>query len=123
MTEENSMKFNAMKDGLAGLPEGIENERVGPMIGVATIALNMALKYHDINTVQDGTLYQQYKLEGRNMRNLHLDEVFHTAMQIEAHLIAANKRVAKMMVLACLEDETGTQGVEIDPAIAPDSKD
>ena len=105
-TGEESMKFDTVKDGLAGLPEGIENEPVGPMVGIDTIALNMALKYHDITTVQDGTLYQQFKLEGKNMHGLHLDEVFHTAVQIEQHLIAANKRVAQMMVLACLHEET-----------------
>lgn len=46
------------EDGTAGLPEEIKHEPVGPMIGVVTIALNLALKYHDINTVQDGTLKQ-----------------------------------------------------------------
>ena len=50
--------------------------RIGPAVGVASIALNMAMKYHDINTVQDGALYQQYKLEGKNMRPLHFDMVF-----------------------------------------------
>lgn len=67
---------------------------IGPWVGVASIALNMAIKYHDINTVQDGALYQQYKLEGRNMRSLHIDMVFETAMQIEKHLIRSHKRIA-----------------------------
>lgn len=78
---------------------------VGPRIGIATIALNMSMKYHDIGTVQDGALYQQYKLEGKNLTPLHLDMVFETAIEIEKHLIAANKRVAAMMV-AALIDET-----------------
>ena len=90
-------------DAAAGLPDEIKDEPIGPMISVATIALNLALKYHDINTVQDGVLYQQYKMEGKNLPSLHLDEVFHTALQIEVHLIAANKRVARLMVLAALE--------------------
>lgn len=105
MTEEKSTMSFTKEDGLAGLPEETKNERVGPMIGVATIALNMALKYHDINTVQDGILYQQYKLEGKNMHGLHMDMVFDTAKQIERHLIAANTRVAKLMVSAAFYDD------------------
>ena len=84
------------------------------MIGVAAIALNMAMKYHDISTVQDGTLYQQYKLEGRNMVPLHMDMVFETAIQIEQHLISANKRVARMMVLAALDErEPDAENAEV----------
>jgi hypothetical protein len=80
---------------------------VGPCIGIATIALNMSMKYHDINTVQDGQLYQQYKLEGRNMHGLHIDMVFETAKQIEQHLVAANKRVSALLVasFAAMSDE------------------
>ena len=91
---------------LGALAKHMGSMPVAPAHGIAAIALQMALKYHDIATVQDGTLYQQYKLEGKNMHGLHLDEVFHTAVQIEQHLIAANKRVAQMMVLACLPEET-----------------
>ena len=72
--------------------------RVGPHVGVATIALNMAMKYHDISTVQDGTLYQQYKLEGRNMAPLHLDMVFETAIHIERHLVKSNERIMLMLL-------------------------
>lgn len=103
--ERQPASFNVREDGLAGLPAEVTNAAVGPMVGISAIALNMALKYHDINTVQDGVLYQQYKMEGRNVRDLHLDMVFETAIQIEEHLIAANKRVAKMLVFAALDDE------------------
>lgn len=72
--------------------------RIGPMVGVAAIALNMAMKYHDINTVQDGALYQQFKLEGKNLQPLHLELVFETAIQIEKHLVEANKRVTDHLV-------------------------
>ncbi len=58
----------------------------------------MAMKYHDIATVQDGTLYQQYKLEGKNFRELHLDMVFETAAQIERHLMASSDRIAGMVI-------------------------
>lgn len=98
---------------------------VGPMIGIATIALNMALKYCDINTVQDGVLYQQYKIEGKNLNALHLDMVFETAMQIEKHLVAANKRVSQMIVAQALaEEDFDADGVEPDTAASePDEAD
>lgn len=67
---------------------------IGPWVGVASIALNMAMKYHDISTIQDGALYQQYKLEGRNIRTIGLDDVFETAVRIEKHLIKSHKRIA-----------------------------
>ncbi len=76
---------------------------IGPWVGVASIALNMAMKYHDINTIQDGALYQQYKLEGRNMRSLHIDMVFETAMQIEKHLVRSHKRIADALLEQLVE--------------------
>ncbi len=72
--------------------------------GIAAIALNLALQYHNINTVQDGQLYQQYKLEGRNMTALHLDHVFETAIKMEMHLIGASDRIAKLIVDAIADD-------------------
>jgi hypothetical protein len=91
----------------------IGNVSVAPAVGIAAIALNMALKYHDINTVQDGALYQQYKLEGRNMKTLHLDHVFETAIRMEAYLLGASERIAKLLVDAIaepLEDEQQAEG-------------
>lgn len=71
---------------------------VAPAHGIAAMALGFALKYCDINTVQDGALYQQYKIEGRNMHALHLDHVFETAIAIEKHLLASSDRIAAMLV-------------------------
>ena len=81
----------------AGLPA---NTPVAPAHGIAAIALSMAMKYHDIATVQDGALYQQYKLEGKNMIPLHLDMVFETAARMELWLIGASERIAKVLVEA-----------------------
>lgn len=78
--------------------EVIKDTQVAPAHGIAALALNFALKYHDINTVQDGTLYQQYKLEGRNLEALHLDAVFETAVKIEAHLMGASDRIAALLL-------------------------
>lgn len=77
--------------------EPMKDTKIATTHGIAALALNFALKFHDINTVQDGTLYQQYKLEGRNMQNLHLDMVFETAIKIEAHLLASSERIAKLV--------------------------
>lgn len=78
--------------------EPIKDTAVSPAVGIGALALNFALKYHNINTVQDGTLYQQYKLEGRNLRNLHLSDVFETAIEIEGHLLRTSERIARLVV-------------------------
>ena len=54
------------------------------------------MKYHDMGMVKDGALYQQYKLEGRNIRTIGLEDVFETAMKIELHLLGASDRIAKI---------------------------
>lgn len=97
--------------GLGDL-EPVKEAPIAPAQAIAAVALSMAMKYHDITTVQDGTLYQQYKLEGKNLDPLHLDMVFETAMRIEAHLLAASDRIAKIVVDAVTdavikEDDSG----------------
>lgn len=105
-TEDNPL------DALA--PIGDTKLATGP--GVAAIALTLAMKYHDIGTVQDGTLYQQYKLEGKNMVPLHLDMVFETAIRIEAHLLASSDRIARFVVDAVVKaaDEEEASGLATD---------
>ena len=92
-TSELAQPFKEIGDALPNTP-------VAPAHGIAAIALSMAMKYHDIATVKDGALYQQYKLEGKNMRELHLDMVFETAIAIEKHLLASSERIAKIVVNA-----------------------
>lgn len=94
MTEDESNPADALKP----LVEAMPNTAVAPAHGIAAIALTMAMKYHDINTVQDGTLFQQYKLDGRNMEPLHIDMVFETAIKIERHLLASSERIAALVV-------------------------
>lgn len=88
-------------DGL----EPLKDTPLAPAHGVAAIALNMALKYHDIAMVKDGVLYQQYKLEGKNFRPLHLDMVFDTAIRMERYLLGASERIAKIIVDAAFKVE------------------
>lgn len=83
--------------------EAMKDTPIAPAHGIAAIALNMAMKYHDITTIKDGTLYQQYKLEGKNFQELHLDVVFETAIKIEVHLLGASDRIAKLVVDAVVE--------------------
>ena len=79
--------------------EGLDKDTpIPPAIGIGALALNFALKYYDIGTVQDGTLYQQLKLEGRNLPQLHLDMVFETARRMEQHLLATSDRIAAIVI-------------------------
>lgn len=67
-----------------------------PQHGVAALAMNMSLKYWDINTITDGALYQQLKLEGRNIGfGVHLDSVIDVAKRIELHILNAPNRLSQ----------------------------
>ncbi len=99
--------------------EPLKDAPVAPAHVVASIALNMAMIYHDIGMVKDGALYQQYKLEGKNMVPLHLDMVFETAIKIEAWLLGSSDRIAKLIIDAIevkVEDEPSKP--EADPKSA-----
>ena len=67
--------------------EPLKDTPVAPAHGIAAIALNMAMKYHDICTVKDGAMYQQYKLEGKNLREINIDNVFETAIKIDIDVL------------------------------------
>ena len=85
----------------AAFGKGLEPMKDTPIAlphGIAAIALNMALKYHDMGMIKDGALYQQYKLEGRNIGVLHLHHVFETAIKFELHLLGASERMAKLLI-------------------------
>jgi hypothetical protein len=115
MTEEDNL--------LKPLAEMSPSTPVHPVHGIAAMALTMALKFHDINTVQDGALYQQFKLEGKNMRGLDLIHVFETAMRIEEHLLRSEKRLTKVMfdMLAEINDELPDEPPAQEPPATPDS--
>lgn len=78
--------------------EPISDAPIAPAHGIAALALNMTLKWHDISMVKDGALYQQFKLEGKNIRSVGLEDVFETAMKMEAYLLGASERIAKIVV-------------------------
>lgn len=108
MTEEVNIGPIGPADNLLMMP-GLENAPIAPAHAIAALALNFAMKYCDITTVQEGALYQQFKLEGRNMHDLSLGEVFHYAKQIEMHLMASSERIAAMLIDAIAHgiDEEG----------------
>lgn len=76
----------------------VKDTPVSPATGIALMALSLALKFHEIAAVKDGVLYQQYKLEGRNMVPIELWMVFQTAEEIEEHLLKAPERQAKVFL-------------------------
>lgn len=78
--------------------EEVKDAPISPATGISALALNFAMKYCDINTVQDGALYQQYKLEGKNMRALHLDMVFEAAKKFEAWILDAPTRLSQIVM-------------------------
>ena len=86
------------KDDFKELAEHAPDLPVAPAHGIAAIALSIAMKYHDMNMVKDGALYQQYKLEGKNLRTIELNDVFETAIKIEKHLLCSSDRIAKVIV-------------------------
>jgi hypothetical protein len=115
MSEE-GIKIDGREE-IAELPELVQNAHIGMAHGLSGLALTMAMKYHDIGTVQDGTLYQQYKLEGKNLRELHLDIVLETAEKLERWLVGSPDRISKLMIAAIEnadiveeEDEIAAEG-------------
>jgi hypothetical protein len=100
---------------LLSIPEG-DKLTVPPQVGLSAIALNFAMKYADIITIKDGALYQQYKLEGRNIQVLHLKEVFYYAEQIEKHLLETPSRLANLVLEAVCEDVESALDEAIDKA-------
>lgn len=111
--DDTAAPFKEIADNMGDAP-------VAPAHGIAAIALSMAMKYHDFSTVKDGALYQQYKLEGKNMTPIHLDMVFDTAIQIERHLLASSERIAKIVVDAIEskigDDEPAADATRDDPS-------
>lgn len=85
-----------MKEIVAAAPD----TKIAPAQGIAAIALSMAMKFHGMMMIPDGLTYQQYKMEGRNIREIGLTDVFETAINIERHLLASETRIADLIVSA-----------------------
>ena len=83
-------------------------------VAIASVALKMAIDYCGATVVSDGTLYQQYKLEGRNLRKLDLEYVFECADQIERRLMRSPERL--MAAIAEVEAKADGTTAEDTPA-------
>lgn len=83
--------------------EPIKEGPISPALMVGAIALNMAMKYADMSMVKDGTLYQQYKIEGRNLNPIKLEWVFSLAREIEMHLMGTSNRLSCMVIEAVMD--------------------
>lgn len=79
------------------VPAGAENAPMGYATGIAAVALNMAMKWHDTGTIKDGAMYQALKAEGRNIPTLTLNDVLDTAKVLEAHLALASNRISEIV--------------------------
>lgn len=78
----------------------VEHAGDGPIsasTGISALAMNFALKWHDMRIIKDGTLYQQKKMEGANIQIIDLPDVLQTAMQFEAYLLSGPERHAKIL--------------------------
>ncbi len=115
MQPDLEQEIDAGNDELAEVAKQAPGTKIAPAHGIAAIALNMALKYHNINTVQDGVLYQQYKMEGRNMRELHLDMVFETAIRMEQYMLGASQRIASIVMEALVDGVEDAKKSENNP--------
>jgi hypothetical protein len=108
MTEEVDLDTAEVAAPFKEITEHVDGP-IAPAHGIAALALSMAMRYHDISTVKDGALYQQYKLEGKNLRSLHLDMVLETAARLEKWLLCSSERIAKVVVdalaVAVTDDE------------------
>lgn len=93
MTDEQAPEDRAFSE-----LEALKDAPVAPAHAIASVALSLAIKYHDMGMIKDGTLYQQYKLEGRNIQMIGLEHVFETAVKMEAFLLGSSERIAKLIV-------------------------
>lgn len=90
--------------------EPVADAPVSPAIAIGSIALKLAVEYHGATVISDGSLYQQYRIEGKEMTPLTLALVLETAREFERHLLTTNERIAAIVVEALeasTEEEKG----------------
>jgi hypothetical protein len=90
--------MSTSKNSLQTIHEALPEATLPPMVGVGAIALQMAMDYHDTTIIKDGVMYQQMKMEGKNIGVLGLGDVFETAKLIEIHLMGTSDRIAGLVV-------------------------
>lgn len=119
MIEESQKDVNlahAAAEEFREVADTLGNAPISAPRGIAAMALSMAMKYHDVATIKDGVMYQQMKMEGKNIMPIHLDHVLETAERLEMWLVGADERFAKMIVEAIefkIEDDKPDSRFEI----------
>lgn len=78
--------------------EPLNNQPLPVAYLIGSVALNLALKWHDMTLIKDGVMYQQKKMEGANITHIDLPDVLETAKVFERHLMASSERVAEIVV-------------------------
>lgn len=77
--------------------EPIRDAPMTTSMAIAAISLNMAMKYHDFTVVKDGVMYQQLKMEQKEMRTIQFEDVLETADRIRDYLIESESVIRSMM--------------------------
>ena len=77
---------------------------------IATVALNMSLRWHDMGMIKDGVLYQQKKMEGANINYIDKSDIIKTAEEFEAYFLAAPLRHARMLEERIVDKFVGIMG-------------
>lgn len=88
--------------------EPIADQPLPPSVAVSALAMNFALKWHDMRLIKDGTLYQQKKMEGANIQLIDMADVLRTAQQFEAWLLAGQNRHSQMLRDGVIKQFIGT---------------
>jgi len=82
---------------IAEVAEHLPDAGINPAHGIAGIALSMALRWHDTGVVKDGAMYQQLRVEGKEIRPMDVHDVLDTAKLFEKHLMDAPNRLSAMV--------------------------
>lgn len=78
--------------------EGMDSDPLPTSVAISALAMNFAMKWHDMSLIKDGAMYQQKKLEGANIELISLDSVFETAARFERHFLTSSDRIAGIVI-------------------------
>lgn len=96
-----------MTDNLLAELEPVQDAPLTPSVAISALALNLALKWHDMCLIKDGSLYQQKKLEGANITLIDMPDVLATAQRFEAWLLSGQVRHANILRSGVIDQLVG----------------
>ena len=100
--------------------EHLEQAPVSASTAIAALAMNFALKWFDMTMVKDGTLYQQYKMEQRNITVIDFPDILKKAAEFEAWLINSDNRQMEQLTPGLIEELSSKMVSSILNATEPD---